>query len=73
VIESKAPNLSSIFLRGHRLNFSLVETLQMKKLVYFCSNFVHGARAKLLTIMPNLETLDIISMVEVSSLQDRVF
>jgi hypothetical protein len=73
VIESKAPNLSSIFLRGHRLNFSLVKTLQIKKLVYFCSNFVHGARAKLPTIMPNLETLDIISQVEVCCLQDRVF
>jgi len=65
VIESKAPNLSSISLRGHRLNFSLVKTLQVKKLVYFCSNFVHGARAKLPTFMPNLESLVIISEVEV--------
>jgi hypothetical protein len=39
----------------------------MKKLVYFCSNFVHGARAKLPTIMPNLETHDIISQIEVCS------
>ncbi|OEL20131.1 hypothetical protein BAE44_0018847 [Dichanthelium oligosanthes] len=65
VIESKAPNLSSLFLRGHRLNFSRVETLQMKKLDVLRSNFIRDARAKLPSLMPNLETLGINSGREV--------
>uniref|UniRef100_A0A0E0DF86 Uncharacterized protein n=1 Tax=Oryza meridionalis TaxID=40149 RepID=A0A0E0DF86_9ORYZ len=55
VIESKAPNLSSLFVRGSRVNFSLVETLQIKKLDMGCA--ICDARAKLPSIMPNLETL----------------
>ncbi|KAF8781035.1 hypothetical protein HU200_001007 [Digitaria exilis] len=65
VIESKAPNLSTLFLRGHRLNFSCVETLQVKKLDILRSNFIQDARTKLPSLMPNLETLVIISGSEV--------
>uniref|UniRef100_A0A0E0H263 At1g61320/AtMIF1 LRR domain-containing protein n=1 Tax=Oryza nivara TaxID=4536 RepID=A0A0E0H263_ORYNI len=63
VIESKAPNLSSFFHRGFRVNFSVVETLQMKKLDMGCA--IHDARANLPSIMPNLETLVIESVNEV--------
>ncbi|CAL5004470.1 unnamed protein product [Urochloa decumbens] len=65
VIESKAPNLSSLFISGHSLNFSRVETLQMKKLDFSRSNFIRYARAKLPSLMPNLETLVIDSGCEV--------
>ncbi|KAF8668420.1 hypothetical protein HU200_052230 [Digitaria exilis] len=65
VIESKAPNLSSLYLIGHRLNLSCVETLQLKKLDILRSNFVCDARAKLPSLMPNLETLVIKSGSEV--------
>jgi hypothetical protein len=73
VIESKAPNLSSLCFSGHRLNFSHVETLQLKKLDICYPNFISDARGKLPSSMPNLETLVITSMREVFSLQDRVF
>ncbi|XP_052152465.1 putative F-box/FBD/LRR-repeat protein At5g56810 isoform X1 [Oryza glaberrima] len=63
VIESKAPNLSSLFVRGSRVNFSLVETLQIKKLDM--GRAICDARAKLPSIMPNLETLIIESGHEV--------
>lgn len=65
VMESKAPNLSSLYLRGLRLNFSCVETLQMKKLDLSRSDFIRDARSKLPSIMPNLETLAIASEHEV--------
>lgn len=65
VIESKAPNLSSLNLAGHRLNFSHVETLQVKKLAMDRSNFIGDARGKLPSSMPKLETLVIISQSEV--------
>ncbi|BAF15011.1 putative F-box/FBD/LRR-repeat protein At5g56810 isoform X2 [Oryza sativa Japonica Group] len=63
VIESKAPNLSSLFVRGSRVNFSLVETLQINKLDM--GHAICDARAKLPSIMPNLETLVIESGHEV--------
>uniref|UniRef100_A0A0D9ZM61 Uncharacterized protein n=1 Tax=Oryza glumipatula TaxID=40148 RepID=A0A0D9ZM61_9ORYZ len=50
-------------LRGFRVNFSVVETLQMKKLDMGCA--IHDARANLPSIMPNLETLVIESVNEV--------
>uniref|UniRef100_A0ACD5TYQ9 Uncharacterized protein n=1 Tax=Avena sativa TaxID=4498 RepID=A0ACD5TYQ9_AVESA len=65
VIESKAPNLSSFYVRGHWVDFSRVETLQMRKLDVGQTNFVCDARAKLPSIMPNLETLVIESRCEV--------
>jgi len=65
VIESKAPNLSSFCLRGGRLDFSLVETLQMKELNLAQSNLIYDARAKLPPIVPNIETLVIESQYEV--------
>ncbi|CAO2039978.1 unnamed protein product [Urochloa humidicola] len=65
VMESKAPNLSSLFLSRLSLNFSHVETLQIKKLDISRTNFIHDARAKLPPLMPNLETLVINSECEV--------
>ncbi|KAF7088065.1 hypothetical protein CFC21_091214 [Triticum aestivum] len=66
VIESKAPNLSSLRLRsGCRLDFSLVETWQMKKLYLVQSNLIYDARAKLPPVLPNIETLYIESQREV--------
>ena len=66
VIESKAPNLSSLCLRsGCRLDFSLVETWQMKKLYLVQSNLIYDARAKLPSVLPNIETLYIESQSEV--------
>ncbi|KAL5673007.1 hypothetical protein ACJX0J_017313, partial [Zea mays] len=57
VLESKAPNLSSLSLLhfGGRLVFSRVKTLQMKKLI--TESTVYDARTRLPSIMPNLETL----------------
>ncbi|XBH60334.1 hypothetical protein VPH35_114947 [Triticum aestivum] len=65
VIESKAPNLSSLYLRGSRLDFSLVETLQMKELYLQQDNLIRDACAKLPPILPNIETLVIESPWEV--------
>uniref|UniRef100_A0ACD5V8G1 Uncharacterized protein n=1 Tax=Avena sativa TaxID=4498 RepID=A0ACD5V8G1_AVESA len=65
VIESKAPNLSSFYVRGHWVDFSLVETLQMRKLDMGQQNFICDARTKLPSIMPNLETLILGSRCEV--------
>ena len=62
---SKAPNLSSFFHRGFRVNFSRVETLQIKKLDMARANFIRDARAKLPSIMPNLETLFLHTNAEV--------
>jgi len=53
------------FHRGFRVNFSRVETLQIKKLDMARANFIRDARAKLPSIMPNLETLVIASGHEV--------
>ncbi|CAL4996306.1 unnamed protein product [Urochloa decumbens] len=63
-IESKAPNLSSLRFDGH-VKLSLEETLQMKKLSIVRQKVVYYARAELPSIMPNLETLDIRSNIEV--------
>uniref|UniRef100_A0ACD5TBF5 Uncharacterized protein n=1 Tax=Avena sativa TaxID=4498 RepID=A0ACD5TBF5_AVESA len=65
VIERKAPNLSSFYVRGHWVDFSLVETLQMRKLDMGQQNFIRDARTKLPSIMPNLETLILGSRCEV--------
>ena len=73
LIESKAPNLSGLSLRGHRLNFPCMETFQVKKLTMTYTNFIGDARGKLPSSMPNLETLVITSLSEVFSLQDTVF
>ncbi|XP_066353745.1 uncharacterized protein [Miscanthus floridulus] len=66
-IESKAPNLSSLGTVSKRgnTNFSLGETLQMKKMDVDCPNAVHYALTELPSIMPNLETLVIGSPTEV--------
>lgn len=65
VIESKAPNLSSLYLRGSSLDFSLVETLQLKELYLQQDNLIRDACAKLPPMLPNIETLAIESPREV--------
>uniref|UniRef100_A0A0D9WK21 At1g61320/AtMIF1 LRR domain-containing protein n=1 Tax=Leersia perrieri TaxID=77586 RepID=A0A0D9WK21_9ORYZ len=62
VLENKAPNLSSFFLRGS-VKLSLGDTLQMKKLDVVHS--LHYARSVLPSVMPNLESLQITSGCEV--------
>jgi hypothetical protein len=66
VIESKAPNLSSLRVVGN-VKLSLGETVKMKRISMFRSRAVRYARADLSSIMPNLETLDICSSNEVCS------
>ncbi|KAJ1266935.1 hypothetical protein BS78_07G018100 [Paspalum vaginatum] len=63
LIESKAPNLSSMLVRGHNLDFSFVETLQLKKLSM--QSTILDAHIQLPSIMPNLETLVIESRNQV--------
>ncbi|KAJ1266912.1 hypothetical protein BS78_07G016600 [Paspalum vaginatum] len=58
-LESKAPNLSNIHLRGKKIKLSLECALQIKDLRLCRPNVVHYARAELPLIMPNLESLDI--------------
>ncbi|KAL6658767.1 hypothetical protein ACP70R_002807 [Stipagrostis hirtigluma subsp. patula] len=65
VIESKAPNLSYIFLSGSEIKFPLGEASQMKKLGLSKKNILYYARAALPSIMPNLETLKLTSENEV--------
>lgn len=66
MIESKAPNLSSLRVVGN-VKLSLGETVKMKRISMFRSRAVRYARADLSSIMPNLETLDICSSNEVCS------
>uniref|UniRef100_A0ACD5XNL8 Uncharacterized protein n=1 Tax=Avena sativa TaxID=4498 RepID=A0ACD5XNL8_AVESA len=62
-IEIKAPNVSSLSF-GKRVQLSLGESLQLKKLAmsYLCA--LHDAHGTLLSTMPNLETLYITSHLE---------
>ena len=60
----KYVSLDMALKRGNT-NFSLGETLQMKKMDVDCPNAVHHARTELPSIMPNLETLVIGSPTEV--------
>ncbi|WVZ65318.1 hypothetical protein U9M48_014702 [Paspalum notatum var. saurae] len=64
VIESQAPNLSNLSVRGNRLDFSLVDTLQMKKLLM--ERTIRDVRIRLPPIMPLLETLVIESRHQVA-------
>ncbi|KAF8768793.1 hypothetical protein HU200_007353 [Digitaria exilis] len=67
-VENKSPSLSSFTLFGEVSKLSLGETLQMMKVfVMRCDNVVHYARAKLPSIMPNLETLELGSTLEVNT------
>jgi len=58
-------------LKRGNTNFSLGETLQMKKMDMDCPNAVHYALTELPSIMPNLETLVIGSPTEVYYLNLR--
>jgi len=66
----KYVSLDMALKRGNT-NFSLGETLQMKKMDMDCPNAVHYALTELPSIMPNLETLVIGSPTEVYSLNLR--
>jgi hypothetical protein len=66
VIESKAPNLSSLYLSGN-VNLSLGDTSQLKNLSMIRSNIVCYARAELPSIIPNIETLELRSDDEACS------
>jgi hypothetical protein len=64
-IESKAPNLFSFTFLGERVQLSLGESLQLKKLTMSYSFALDDARDTLPSTMPNLESLEIISYLEV--------
>ncbi|PUZ43049.1 hypothetical protein GQ55_9G631000 [Panicum hallii var. hallii] len=64
LIESRAPNLSTLDLHG-KPKLSLGEALQLKNLRMGQSNLLCYARTELPSIMPNLETLDLRSGAEV--------
>ncbi|CAL4885156.1 unnamed protein product [Urochloa decumbens] len=67
-IESKAPNLYSVWFSGDpQVKLSLGETWRIKKLHRHCNNFAFYARTKLPSSMPNLESLSIRSDVEMVS------
>jgi hypothetical protein len=67
VIENKAPSLSTFALIGFVSKLSLGEASQMMKVLSLeHANVVCYARAKLPSIMPNLETLVLGSSAEVS-------
>lgn len=64
-IESKAPNLSSVWVTGDlHIQLSLENTCRIKILNRHCSNFTFYARTNLPSIMPNLEALSIRSDIE---------
>ncbi|XP_062223740.1 uncharacterized protein LOC133922425 [Phragmites australis] len=67
MIESKAPNLSTIYFDGDLVQLSLGQSLQVKNLDMRCSNntnFLCYAITKLPYIVPNLETLTLSSISE---------
>uniref|UniRef100_A0A0E0IFK1 At1g61320/AtMIF1 LRR domain-containing protein n=1 Tax=Oryza nivara TaxID=4536 RepID=A0A0E0IFK1_ORYNI len=64
VIESNAPNLSSLSFSGN-VKLSLGDPLQVKRLSMIHPKVVCYARAELPSVMPNLETLAIYSNDEV--------
>lgn len=65
MIESNAPNLSSLSFSGN-VKLSLGDPLQVKRLSMIHPEVVCYARAELPSVMPNLETLAIYSNDEVS-------
>lgn len=66
-IESKAPNLFSFTFLGERVQLSLGESLQLKKLTMSYSFALDDARDTLPSTMPNLESLEIISYLETNT------
>ncbi|KQJ98715.1 hypothetical protein BRADI_3g38590v3 [Brachypodium distachyon] len=70
VLENKAPNLRKVCVDGALIKLPLGDLLQVRDLTVFGErecNFVHYARAKLPSIVPNLETLSISSASEMFS------
>lgn len=66
VLESKAPNLSSVHITGDlHVQFSLLETSRIIKYQRLCPGAAFYARTELPSSMPNLETLYIASEKEV--------
>uniref|UniRef100_A0A8I6YYF5 At1g61320/AtMIF1 LRR domain-containing protein n=1 Tax=Hordeum vulgare subsp. vulgare TaxID=112509 RepID=A0A8I6YYF5_HORVV len=65
VIENKAPNISSFQFAGNEVQLSLGKSLQVKSLKLHHSCVISHAIDKLLSIVPNLERLNIISPHEV--------
>ncbi|KAL6873998.1 hypothetical protein ACP4OV_014080 [Aristida adscensionis] len=64
-IESNAPNLSSLYVSGNDLQLSLGKSVQMKELVLCRDGGISFACAKLPSLVPNLEILQVISFYEV--------
>ncbi|KAF8698045.1 hypothetical protein HU200_035556 [Digitaria exilis] len=67
VIDSKAPNISSFFYEGDRVQLSLGEALLMEKIHIIFSGAVHYARAELPSSVPNLKIATIRSSREITT------
>jgi hypothetical protein len=66
VLESKAPNLSSVRIAGDlHVQLPLLETSRIIKYFRSCHGAAFYARTELPSSMPNLETLSIVSETEV--------
>uniref|UniRef100_A0A0D9WCC1 At1g61320/AtMIF1 LRR domain-containing protein n=1 Tax=Leersia perrieri TaxID=77586 RepID=A0A0D9WCC1_9ORYZ len=64
-IEIEAPNLYCIYFYRVKIKFLPRGALLMKDFTLHCRNSFYYARAKLLSVMPNLETLLLLSFAEV--------
>jgi hypothetical protein len=68
MVESKAPNLSTFHFSGAQIQLSFEDAVQVKNMSMRCyvqCNAVYTARAKMPSIVPNVETLNIYSTSEV--------
>uniref|UniRef100_A0ACD5ZEL5 Uncharacterized protein n=1 Tax=Avena sativa TaxID=4498 RepID=A0ACD5ZEL5_AVESA len=69
MLRSKAPNLSNFHFTGAQIQLSFGDRVPVKnmRMWFFQCNTVYYARAKLPSIVPNVETLNIYSISEVVS------
>ncbi|VAI25102.1 unnamed protein product [Triticum turgidum subsp. durum] len=79
LIECKAPNLSTFYFNGGQVKLLFGDSVQVKTMGMCCfapCNTIYNARANLPSIVPNIETLSISSVSEVSQTRmkhDSVF
>ncbi|VAI10734.1 unnamed protein product [Triticum turgidum subsp. durum] len=79
LIECKAPNLSTFYFNGGQVKLLFGDLVQVKSMGMYCfdrCNTIYNARANLPSIVPNIETLSISSVSEVSQTRmkhDSVF
>lgn len=72
VLESKAPNLSSVRIAGDlHLQLSVLETSRIIKYDRLCRGAAFYACTELASSMPNLETLILVSETEVCTFCEK--